>query len=61
MFATRNRVSFEENGFGFAPVTNNKTLQIIMQVVPEVDDEISENLFCLQMQVNLKSGFSLFI
>ena len=32
-----------------------------MQVVPEVDDEISENLFCLQMQVNLKCGFCLFI
>ena len=32
-----------------------------MQVVPEVHDEISENNFCLQMQVNLKSGFSLFI
>ena len=32
-----------------------------MQVVPEVHDEIGENVFSLQMQVNLKSGFSLFI
>ena len=32
-----------------------------MQVVPEVHDEISENIFCLQMEVNLKSGFFFFI
>ena len=51
----------------FAAVTNKEISQIIKQAVPEISEglfeftnETCEKLFCLQMQIKLKSCITLF-